>query len=471
MTKSVYNSKIFRPFSTRDGSYYCSINSKGRCICLPLDSQPFELEYKTIYRDFYNKLLSQSDFLMILEEMRLDAYANRLDYNLETRIFNHIDGSIVYKLNAETNQMVKLDSGKIKMTETSELMFKYDNAFRNQVTPDLKVNAKKLPCLLKKHFHLKSPDAIMILTLYLVCAFSGKKIGHPILILTGSKGSGKSQVARLIGSIIDPQDTDLVAIPKTRDDLALRLYSSYLVLLDNISYIKKDFSDILAMAVTNGTYTKRALYKNTEELRLKLRSLIILTGIDVVARESDVLDRSILLELERLSPDEILTERELQEKFNEDLPKILGCCLKLLAIAENDNLPVQVPKTRMADAFDLMVRIGRALEYDDEDTASILWENQSHINHIAVSDDTVGACMVSFMEDKQRFSGSVTLLLNELKKVAEANHIDRAVMPKQPNVLSRKLNALKSNLELEYGIVYSIKNTGTFRQIDIWWQE
>ena len=469
--RSIYNKSIFTPFSTRDGIYYCSIKSSGKYINLPLDSQSFELEYKTEYRLQYKKLLSQSEYQLVLEEMRLDAYANRLDYNLETRIFNKMDGSIFYRLNAESNLTVKLESGKAKIVESTDLMFKYDSTFRNQATPNLKMKVKVLPKLLKKHFHLKTDNDIMLLTLYLVCAFSGKKIGHPILILTGSKGSGKSQVARLIGSIIDPQDTDLVAIPKTRDDLALRLYSSYLVLLDNISYIKKDFSDILAMAVTNGTYTKRALYKNTEELRLNLRSLIILTGIDVVAKESDVLDRSILLELERLNPEEILTESELLDEFNKDLPKILGCCLKLLALAENDDIPVQVPKTRMADAFELMIRVGRALDYDDEDTAGILWENQSHINHIAISDDTVGACIVSLMNERERFSGSVTQFLDELKKVAEAHHIDRAVMPKQPNVLSRKLNALRSNLESEYGIVYTIKNTGSFRQIEIWWQE
>lgn len=58
---------------------------------------------------------------------------------------------------------------------------------------------------------------------------------------------------------------------------------------------------------------------------------------------------------------------------------ILGCCFKLLATALNDEEPVTVSKTRMADAFDLMVRIGRALGYEDDTISQLLWDNQSKI--------------------------------------------------------------------------------------------
>ena len=41
-------------------------------------------------------------------------------------------------------------------------------------------------------------------------------------------------------------------------------------------------------------------------------------------------------------------------------------------------------------------------------------------------------------------------------------------LPTQPNVLSRKLNQARTNLEEEYGIKYEIKNSGPNRKITIW---
>lgn len=88
---------------------------------------------------------------------------------------------------------------------------------------------------------------------------------------------------------------------------------------------------------------------------------------------------------------------------------------------------------------------------------------------MAISDDVVGACLIEFMQMRDSFQGSVSELLRELKEISVDNGIDKSVLPKQPNVLSRKLNSLKSNLEQEYGLVFKIKNTGAFREITLWW--
>lgn len=466
----IYNKEIFVPFVTADNTYYCAVNLKGRQMNFELDSKEFELEFRTIYRQNFNKQISGQKFEPIREEMRLDAYSNKLDYNLETRISIQEDGSIVYRLEPEGDTSVWVHDGMVELIETPTMQFKKCASMCSQVLPDLDIDERKLPKLLKRHFHLKK-RYIFILSLYLPCAFAGNEIGHPILMLSGSKGSGKSQVARGISTIVDPQDAALVAIPKNRDDLALRLHNNYMVILDNILSTNRSLSDMLALAVTGGSYTRRALYKNTEEILLSLRTLIVMTGTDIACRENDILDRSILLILERLNPEEIKPEENLNDSFLNDLPSILGCCFKLLAKALNDEEPVTVPKTRMADSFELMIRIGRALGYEDEKTSQFLWANQSEINSVAISDDVVGACLIEFMQTRDEFQGSVTELLCELKEISLDNGIDRSIFPKQPNVLSRKLNSLKSNLEQEYGLFFDIKNTGAFREITIWWND
>lgn len=468
--KKSYNKRIFTPFLSADGIYYCAINHKGRSINLELDSDTFELEYKSIMRQCSGTGRSNKDFNMIKEDMRLDAYNNKIDYKLETRIFNLKDGSILYRLDREGNISVWLHDGIAELAETPEMLFKECTTLHTQVEPNLEVDETMLPKLLKRHFHLKDKD-ILLLSLYLVVAFSGNQMGHPILMLNGSKGSGKSQVAREIASLVDPQDANLVALQGSNDDFALRLYNNYIVVFDNVQSIPHRFVSLLAMAVTNGAHTKRKLFKNTEEVLLNVRSLIILTGIDIACRENDILDRSILITLDRLSPESIMSEASLYECFAKDKPDILGCCFKLLAKALIDDEPVTVPKTRVVDAFELMIRVGRGLGYEDEFISDLLWENQSKINGVAILDDVVGECILEYMETQEEFQGSVTELLNELREVAGNLGIDKGIFPKQPNALSRKLNAIKSNLEQEFGLCFSIKNTGKFRQITIWWEK
>jgi len=433
-----------------------------------IGSKDFPLEIKKIYRKKKRKNIEQKRLDAIIEEMRMDAYENQLDYRLETRIFNMDDGDIIYNLDPTTSTSVWLHEGIAELAETPDMMFQYDPTLLSQPEPDFKVNPKDLPKILKRHFHLKREEDVILLALYIVSSMAGNKLPHPILILSGSKGAGKSFAAGLIARIVDPHSASLFSLPKNGGDLALRFYNSYLLILDNITYLKGEYSRLIAMSVTGGSYPKRMLFENTKEVLLDLRCLLILTGIEIAAKEPDVLDRSVLIELERIKPGEIKTEASLKEKFETDLPKILGACFKLLAKAEVDSRPVEVPKTRMADAFQLMIKIGRAMGYEDEYISDIIWDNQRRINQQVVFDDPIGECIVAFMEQYESYQASVTEFMHEIEKVAKTLHIKQNTLPSRANAFSRRLNKMQSNLEIEYGILYEIKNTGRYHRITIW---
>ncbi len=88
--------------------------------------------------------------------------------------------------------------------------------------------------------------------------------------------------------------------------------------------------------------TKRALYHNTKEVVLNIKAMIAINGVSVVARESDLLDRSLILELNRISAKKIKSEQELWEEFEQDRPKILGCIFRILSEALYDDEPITV---------------------------------------------------------------------------------------------------------------------------------
>lgn len=465
MRRNYFNS--FKPLSTPDGNLWVQVTNKGRTKVIPLMSEEAQMLYKLYYREKEHKMISKKELEDVFEEMQLDAFQNKIDHILESRIYTDDEG-VYYNLNDGKGNVVAIEEGKVTIDKLEEVVFKTDKDAKEQELPDLDIDVMELPKLVKKHFPLKSERDVILLSLYLASAFVGKRIAHPVILLNGSPGSGKSWTARLLQEIIDPQNTNLHSVPQNRDDMAIRMNASYLVIWDNMRQLKKDFSDLLAQAVTGGVYTKRQLYSNTEEVKIQLRNLVILTGIDVVATENDVLDRSIIINLSRMESDKIIPENILKKQFEKDKSKFLGACFKLLGIALNDKKKVTIPKTRLSENFILMVKIGRALGYKDEETASIIWDNRSKANQISLEDNVVAQCVILLMGEVDSYCDSVGNLLLDLQEIAEQNPMYKVNLPTQPNVLSRKLNQARTNLEEEYGIKYEIKNSGPNRKITIW---
>ena len=94
-----------------------------------------------------------------------------------------------------------------------------------QVSPDFDSEGSKLCGYIKKHFNIPTKEERLLFALYLVSCFI-PDINCPVLILYEEKGSGKSSCLRKIRQVISPSSADLTGMPKTLDDLALRLCSN-----------------------------------------------------------------------------------------------------------------------------------------------------------------------------------------------------------------------------------------------------
>ena len=201
---------------------------------------------------------------------------------------------------------------------------------------------------------------------------------------------------------------------------------------------------------------------------MNIKALVAINGVSLVARESDLLDRSLILELERISPDKIISEQELWDSFEKDRPKILGCIFYVLSEALFDNKEVKVKeKVRLADFHIACIKVGRVLGMSDEEVSDLLWENQKNVNHHTIDEDIVACCLLELMSRRTSYVNSMTGLLHDLGEVANKNSIVSSVLPKTPNHLSIRLNKIKSNLKAEYGITYRIANVGAYKEITI----
>ena len=178
-----------------------------------------------------------------------------------------------------------------------------------------------------------------------------------------------------------------------------------------------------------------------------------------VANSSDLLDRSILLELSRVDEEDRRELTELEQEFEEDLPDILGGVFDVLSKAMRIYPDVHLRKLpRMADFCRWGYAIGEALGGQGEKFLSEYNANREKSNYELISSDSVATLMIDFMENKREWKGLVSELWNHLRTAADETGLGLRAVPPAANALSRKLNELHSNLK-NVGIEFTIKST------------
>ena len=86
---------------------------------------------------------------------------------------------------------------------------------------------------------------------------------YPILVIHGEQGSAKSTLARIARKLIDPQESPLLAAPRSTRDLVVTAVSGWLLAYDNMSVVPNWLSDSLCRLVTGGGFAGRASLPTT----------------------------------------------------------------------------------------------------------------------------------------------------------------------------------------------------------------
>lgn len=201
---------------------------------------------------------------------------------------------------------------------------------------------------LKQVLNFSDRDWVLVLCWLLFCLYPNHP--HPILILSGEQGSGKSLTSKTLKSFVDPQKSPLLSEPKDLRDLAISANNRWSLGFDNLSGISNYLSDALCRIATGGGFATRTLYENDEETIFEFTRPIVINGIDSLATRSDLLERSILVTLPTIPEDRRLTEHELHSRLEKIEARVFGALLTAMSETLKKLPDVQFHRLpRMAD--------------------------------------------------------------------------------------------------------------------------
>jgi hypothetical protein len=259
-----------------------------------------------------------ADALNVLEGIAID----RPPVPLALRVARHQAG-LVLDLGDPAGRVVVLTSGGWEVAERSPVLFR-----RTKLTGILPEPERggRLEALRELGLVNLSESTWPLAVAWLVAALV-PDIAHPIPLLVGEQGTGKSTTARLLSRLVDPSPAELRSAPRDLEQWAVAAAGSWLVVLDNISGIPDWLSDALCRAVTGDGMVRRRLYENDDLSVLAFRRVVALTSIDPGALRGDLADRIVLFDLERFQHRG--EELHLDQAFHAAWPHLLGGLLDL----------------------------------------------------------------------------------------------------------------------------------------------
>jgi DNA polymerase elongation subunit (family B) len=305
---------------------------------------------------------------------------------------------------------------------------------------------------------------------------------HPINITFGEKGSSKSTSCRLVKRLVDPDKLELLTIPKDKTEFVQQLYHNYIAVYDNVRKLPRWFSDEVCKAITGIGNSKRGLYTNDEDIIYSYKRCLMINGINNSLTESDVLDRGILTEFERIPPEQRKEETKIESEYEIMRPKLLGYILDTLVKALRIKPTVELSSLpRMADFTVWGEAIAIAMGCKPMEFVNAYNDNIGRQNVETIESNPLCQALEKFVETwyeegkEACWQSSTSKVLERLNKLAQTYGIDTSskLWPKASNSLTKRLRPILSNLREGLGIHVVIsrnttgknKNTST---IKIW---
>lgn len=357
------------------------------------------------------------------------------------RVAKH-DGAYWIDLCDDQWRAIKVQAGKWEIVGRAPVLFVRTPGMRPLPEPAKKGNL----ALLWKHLNI--PKQAQPLVLAWTLDSVRPDTPYPVLELVGEMGSSKSTTQRRLRALIDPHQVPLRGAPKCVEDLHIAAANAHIVSLENLSHLNGEQQDALCILSTGGGYATRQLYTNGGEHVIQSKRPVMLNGINAVATQPDLIERTVSVELPAITAKARKDEQSMEAAWEKDYPAIFAGMLDLFAKAL-ERLPAVVIPEGMAKRMIDFQRLGEAIALAQGGKAGEFSKqldtlhSESALRGLESYGVAVGIQMLAARPEGREWEGTYLQLLTELGRLGE---IDRSNWPKSPRHLAAQVKRIAPGL-------------------------
>jgi DNA primase len=426
---------------------------------LPLHSTAFSRFLLRLYVGIYDDGIGKEAISQVADLLEATAKEKRALFNR----FAWTNDALLIDMATPSWEGIRVNQSGWEIVQLQKSPFKRFNHQQPLPIPQKEGDVRKI----LEFLPLKDEKATLLLLVWIVAAFI-ENIPRPGIILHGLQGSGKSTVCEFLRDVIDPSSTPIVALSKDEPEFIQMMSHNAIVCLDNLHKLPQWASDDLCRAVTGSGFSKRQLYSDDDDVIYQFARTFVVNGIAVPGNSPDLMDRSILLELDRVKEENRRERGELCNGYKQARSRIFGGVLDTLAGAMGLRNSIKLNRLpRMADFTVWGCAIAEALGFGQTDFLEAYYSNINFQHEEITTSEPVCMALIEFFKDRADWQGTPSELYEYLKKNAESLGIDKSSRwPKAAHVLTRYLKQFNHNLA-EIGIDIRAERDGRTRTLII----
>jgi hypothetical protein len=278
----------------------------------------------------------------------------------------------------------------------------------------------------------------------------------PLLLTCGEKGSGKTLALRKWLKLLFGGSGEVTSLERDKQDAFIAAVCSQpLVVFDNVDEHVGWLADNLAQVATGISFKRRQLYTTNDPVEYKPRCFVALNSRTpkFIAGRDDVLDRTLVLQAERLTAyageDELL--EDIATNRNSLWTELLRGLNRLLSVTPVSQFRTRKTGFRMADFAGFALAVARA-EGAEKKATRILRCLEGSRSEMLLGDEPVSLCLEEWLEKRENQGREVCSgeLQRELSELALANGVPWPY--KSGHSLGQRLAHITSSLSQRFRV-------------------
>ena len=368
------------------------------------------------------------------------------------RVAGRVEGPVYVDIGDPDRHVVKIDHSGFEVAQGSALYFHRDPASLALAIPDPDGSIEDL----RPFVNVRDDESWMRLIGFLLMCFhpSGP---YPVLNIIGEQGSAKSTLSKLVLDLVDPHKAGALDGTPRVQDLAITASRNRLIVLDNVSSVKRNLSDTLCRMSTGGGIRKRRLYTDDEEVVLEYRRPVVINGINQSITAPDLLERSAPVQLLAITDEARRTETEFWDAWADNRASVLGGLLNAASASIRNVDQTEVPgMPRLADWALWVEAAAEALGWRPGAFIQAIGAGQEELVENSIDDHVEIRGLIDLIEEVGELRLTATELLDKIHDHLDLDRAGRRDLIQRGAELSRALKEFtpalrRRGIEVEFG--------------------